>query len=101
MLNHSKKKTIQELLLLSLKRILKKRREALLYKYNKRKKISSKSFIKLVIRYRYYLYVLSNKIITKQVEFRNILKIKFTKSNVFPSIFVKTSSIYYIQIFKI
>lgn len=42
------------------------------------------------MRYRYYLYVLANKIITKQVEFRNVLKIKFTKSNIFPSIFVKS-----------
>lgn len=61
----------------------------MLLKYSKTRKKPSKTFIKILFQYKYYLYILANRLITRQLEFRNILKIKFTKSNIFPSIFVR------------
>lgn len=40
----------------------------------------------LILKYKFYFYLIKNQLIKKVGVIRNVLKIKFTKSNIFPSI---------------
>lgn len=55
----------------------------------KKKKGLFKFVNDVVYRYRYYLYNIINKITTRENDIKNIVKIRFTKSNVFSSILVE------------
>lgn len=46
-------------------------------------------FFVLIRKYKLYYYNLYFKLLTRRVEFKNIVKIKFTKTNTFPSILIE------------
>jgi len=56
---------------------------------NKKKKSIFFSTKVLIYKYKYYTYFNINKITTRSNEIKNIVKIHFTRSNVFPSILVE------------